>query len=218
MCPGLVPHLDRGIVQEWALGLSWSKAGSPWKCLSCQITRLWVSGEREIKEKGIRLSSRMLIHVGRMRWQGIILKRHRWCVSHLRTFLKISGKSLAMSVASLMYLISAQRHVDLSILLSWAPDDGWKWLSPMLRFPSCLIVIVLYLSFYPFSPLKGCLPAWFRPPSKPCSASPFPLRVLWLFHLPWLPQSSSQTTAKDKIMANAYFWLFLIFLTTFPEL
>ena len=28
----------------------------------------------------------------------------------------------------------------------------------------------------------------------------------------------SQTVAKDKIMANAYFWLFLIFLTTFLEL
>lgn len=159
MCPGLVPHLDRGTVQEWAFGLSWSWAGSPWKHLSCQIIRLRVSGEHEIKEKGIRLPSRVLTHAGRMRWQGISLERHRWCVSQLRTFLKTSGKSLAMSVASFMYLISAQRHVDLSVSLSWATGDGWNWLSALLRFPSCLILILFYLYFYPFSPLKGDLPA-----------------------------------------------------------
>ena len=55
----------------------------------------------------------MLTHAGRMRWQGISLERCPWCVSHLRTFFKTSGKSLAMLVASFMYLVSAV-HRDTS--------------------------------------------------------------------------------------------------------
>ena len=47
--------------------------------MSCQIIRLRVSGKHEIKEKGIRLSSRMLTHAGRMRWQGISLETPMMC-------------------------------------------------------------------------------------------------------------------------------------------
>lgn len=77
----------------------------------------------------------------------------------------------------------------------------WSW--PCFTYPTTPSI--------PFTLLNRGLPAKFRPLSKPCSASPSPLRVLWRSHLQWLRQSSSQTAAKDKTVANAYFWLFPIF-------